>query len=327
MQQNTLPIPTENWVVICGNSRGTVPDNILVNSGNCPPSEPVCGKGRDGSVSKCTEDVTLATNTGEPSDFEIAEIVIWDTELPSADMKEAAHYLYAKLKPFKTLPETWLVAGDYLPSSDTWPNRGRGSDVTRVVSWPNREVLDSGPPLEVKTAGSIEIVAGTYQTKLGFNSQVQIQPTFTICSLTRYATLGRKHRILTSTSDTGCNWLHGHHDGKMGMAHYGAWGTTRTSGLRQEDSWVVMCGTSGLNTPVNILVNADDCAADELVCGKGIRRGNSCPAEVGLAVNTRSTQESDFEIAEIVLWDSVLQIDEMKEAAVYLYGQMTEAYR
>ena len=55
---------------------------------------------------------------------------------------------------------------------------------------------------------------GTTAAAISFGS---VQPTFTICSVTRY-TGGTNRRILNGG---GRNFLHGHHNGRTGVAYYG----------------------------------------------------------------------------------------------------------
>ena len=63
---------------------------------------------------------------------------------------------------------------------------------------------------------------------------------YTICSLTRY-TGSNKKRILKGSRT---NWLHGHWNGKAGVAHYDGWLGSSPSRVTPVDDWVLLCGTS-----------------------------------------------------------------------------------
>ena len=62
----------------------------------------------------------------------------------------------------------------------------------------------------------VRALEGTTATRLSFGSVIASM--FTICSTTRYSGASRK-RILQGSS----NWLHGHWNGRAGVAWYGGW--------------------------------------------------------------------------------------------------------
>jgi hypothetical protein len=76
--------PNTNWVVMCGKNVGSTPNNILANS------QPI------GTVSGGTGGITLCVNDGldengnnsanEQSDFQVSQVMIWDTALTDASM-------------------------------------------------------------------------------------------------------------------------------------------------------------------------------------------------------------------------------------------------
>jgi hypothetical protein len=84
---------------------------------------------------------------------------------------------------------------------------------------------------------------------------------FTICSLTRYTSSSttNQQRILTNTG-TRCEWLHGHHNNKRGVAFYNGWRTFEMS-FGSSTDWLVMCGQNSQSNsdaiPRNII--ADGC--------------------------------------------------------------------
>ena len=85
---------------------------------------------------------------------------------------------------------------------------------------------------------------------------------FTICSLTRYTGTDflfnpLRERILTNTG-TSCDWFHGHHNNKRGVAFYNGSRTFEMSfGITTD--WLVMCGQNSQSnseaTPKNIIAD------------------------------------------------------------------------
>jgi len=79
-----------------------------------------------------------------------------------------------------------------------------------------------------------------------------IPATFTVCSVTRCDDAGSScKRILTGGgSPSGSkDWMHGQHDTRRGIAHYGwtndGWQTTWGESKGTVTDWLVMCGTNG----------------------------------------------------------------------------------
>jgi hypothetical protein len=83
-------------------------------------------------------------------------------------------------------------------------------------------------------------------------------PSFTICSITRY-TGSNRGRILSSTDMNVCNFIHGHHNQRRGVAHYNQWMTQSISSLGVSTNWLVMCGQNGNNIdiPNNIIADGN----------------------------------------------------------------------
>ena len=84
---------------------------------------------------------------------------------------------------------------------------------------------------------------------------------FTICSLTRYTSFASiiRQRILTNTG-TGCDWSHGHHNNKRGVAFYNGWRTQIVTDTNLND-WLVICGQNSLSNsdkiPNNIIADGN----------------------------------------------------------------------
>ena len=97
----------------------------------------------------------------------------------------------------------------------------------------------------------------------GGTSSTMIWPTeltgdFTICSMTRYTGISNRQRILTRSSVTTCDWFHGHHSSRRGLALYNHWRTSQTSRGTLTD-WLVMCGqnSASSSTAITYYIIAD----------------------------------------------------------------------
>ncbi|EJK63848.1 hypothetical protein THAOC_15474, partial [Thalassiosira oceanica] len=190
----------------------------------------------------------------------------------------------------------WFRSGTFDLVSKTWPNHVLGGDDAILSGTGLSRVSESGH------GGDVEVTAlkGTTADSINFGHVLRNQ--FTICSVTRY-TGGAFGRILNGE---GANWLHGHHNGKAGVAHYGRWKTN--SNVDPNTDWVVMCGTNAGSQLK--LVNG---------VSKGTEDGGSAPQTLWINGGWYMPQErSDFAIAEVMVWDGGLTSDEMYSASNYL---------
>ena len=125
-----------------------------------------------------------------------------------------------------------------------------------------------------------------------------IPTTFTMCTISRYTGLN-KQRIFNAKN---ANWLHGHWQGKTGLAHYNGWKTPTVNRIDPDTNWVVMCGKNSGAIPGNILVNG---------IPNGNDTGGSAVINDSLTINTRQNERSDFAISYVFIWDKALTDDEM----------------
>ena len=91
---------------------------------------------------------------------------------------------------------------------------------------------------------SVRMVTGATTTSYTFGDILTDH--YTICSMTRY-TGSHKWRILNGAKT---NWIHGHWNGKAGVAHYDGWLGQSTTRLKNVDDWVVLCGTRSISDPI-----------------------------------------------------------------------------
>merc|ERR1719287_129908 len=159
-------------------------------------------------------------------------------------------------------------------------------------------------------AGVVGSVKGDPTTKASFG-QI-LSPQHTLCTITRY-TGARKGRILNGGHG---NWLHGHHGGRAGVAHYNGWKTPVKNQVNPITDWLVFCGQTGND-------NAFRANGVDVTTAHGPASWN----KMGLTVNQGgccgARETSDWAIAEVMVWNRELSCAELKEAEHYLLHRLT----
>lgn len=135
-----------------------------------------------------------------------------------------------------------------------------------------------------------------------------IPSTFTIASLTRYATSGTKRRILCG--DT-VNFIQGQYNGGRGEAFYGN-GFYQGNTIGTALNWVGMVGTNSMSVaaPNNVLVDGVALASTNGGLGGGALTINYSTAVPG--------ETSDFQFSQLIIWDQALTAAEMVTVATAL---------
>ena len=211
-------------------------------------------------------------------------------------------------------------------------------DVNKVLldqSGNNRNTVSSGnanraiTPGETTGAaygasGPLAYISGTVGTQLFF-PLASIPAQFTICSVTRYAAGVNQNRILTAAGEKG--WIHGHFNAKRGVALYGVrdirdangvivtpfvW-NLGTQSVGEPQNWLVMCSKNAGSTPTNILrdgfavgtSNRTDADQNEWGPGGVMDRATQ------LCINCKTNELSDWQLANLLIWDLHLTNEEM----------------
>jgi hypothetical protein len=198
----------------------------------------------------------------------------------------------------------------------------KGTANLKAMEWPNEK---GGPAAKIGGAGaelvmeigihhrnySLAFLKGTSDTHVDFGHI--IKDNFTICSVTRYAG-EHQGRILASNGEDGRSWLHGHDGGHAGVAYYENGDLTQepyrldaNSSLKKNSDWVVLCGTNGGSKLMYFN-------------GKGVPVSGGGVGNVSLAINRgkKSKDNSDFAVAEVLVWDRGLGEGELASVSRYL---------
>lgn len=131
---------------------------------------------------------------------------------------------------------------------------------------------------------------------------------FTMCALSRYSGASR-NRIINGDN---YNFLHGHWSGRRGVFYYEGW-MTDYSGWKETllDQWLISCSGNGVNY-----------AMVERTANSGFENtANAGPLgnriATGININ-RASELSDYEVAEIIVWNRALTLAELASCYTYL---------
>ena len=98
---------------------------------------------------------------------------------------------------------------------------------------------------------------------------------------------------------TRSNWLHGHHAGCAGVAHYDGWLGSGLNRVAAVDSWVICCGNNR-----RLMLDG------RVVAEKGRAEGDQ---DMVINAGKFRDQKSDWAVAEVITWRRQLSDEEMKE--------------
>ena len=199
----------------------------------------------------------------------------------------------------------WYKSGTFDLKNEIWPNALDGQRDGAFLNGTLGIASLSGHGATRK----VTALHGSTSASINFGDIIKDR--FTICSVTRYRD-GVKNQILSS----GLNWIHGHWNGKAGVARYGtvAWHThTDTADtVEPNTNWVVMCGTNAGSQLK--LVNGVDKSNNN-------NNNNNGGGEGDAELMVNEDEKSDFAIAEVMVWDRGLTSDEMDGVSDYLMNK------
>jgi uncharacterized repeat protein (TIGR02543 family) len=197
------------------------------------------------------------------------------------------------------------VASDYDTSTVTWANSGSAGSAFNIsgtnIVQTNTGITKITSSSQGGSNASFTVLKGDTSAKITFPNSAMSN--YTLCHVARYAGAA-KQRIFT---DVSTNWGSGYLSGSTG-AYYGGGGATSylDRGVGDEN-WHLICDYNG---------NFRNNGKTVTVAGR-----TSLPANIGVA--TWSTQQSDWEIAEVLLYSyalSTFQIEALEASLKTTYG-------
>ena len=280
----------------------------------------------DAVCSACPSNSNTLT-TGSPK-LEFCTCNAGFSPAPSTTSCTAFQALYQAKKPWAHYSaENWNPSTRVL--SDVSGNNRNSKTATATsggVSIAVQTGRDRGSP------NDIQFLRGTYLDRLDFADN-SVPQSFTICSVTRYAGTSNQNRILTTTSPS---WWHGHYNGQRGVARYASKTILASNGqvsalpvsntaevtIEPTGDWVVMCSKNGGVVPDNVLIDGVKSGTSTRSDGDpGEYAGTTQQDKINemertrtknLCINCVQFQESNWDLAQLLIWDMHLTDTEMQ---------------
>ena len=202
------------------------------------------------------------------------------------------------IEPNNLLPYMRYKASDYDATAKTWRD---SSGNARNVS-----LINGNPSVVTTTANTngsskaIQVLQGVTTDQIRFDNPTTTGGRYTLFSLIRYNTTNTtlQRRILNSIDNT---WFTGHWNQRAGVSYH-------------EDVW--MNSTSTVS-PVTNWVLGTDYASNYRLNGTALVTTGGGANLRRLGINA-SSEPSDFQIAEIILYDRALTLAEIRQVEEYL---------
>ena len=209
---------------------------------------------------------------------------------------------------------SWYKWSGWDKANQVWSDAtGNGNEATSSNDLPVMTKIETDMH---GATGQIGYLSGDTSRDLLFGDIIHTQ--FTICSVTRYAG-STQERVIDGKL---LNWLHGHHDGKAGVAYYETWKSPQTNQLANDNppqnstNWVVLCGSNEAapaTLQMQLLAGLEDISASV---------GGTGATSIGINL-PGNTEHSDWGVAEVITWDRHLTTAEMEDSAEYLVGMLS----
>jgi uncharacterized repeat protein (TIGR02543 family) len=247
---------------------------------------------------------------GYNSDWEVAEVIIYDSYLTTNQIIQIESYMadtygYRPTGTITSLPTPYLQleASNYDAQSKVWlDSSGNNRDVTTVRGTPT---VVTTTPANGATQSVTAVKGGT---TAGITlSNVQLA-NYTMCYVARYAGASRG-RIF----DGGANWLSGFWNGSGDVAHHDSW-ITPTAGATGTN-WRYNCDSGNTFRSNGVLRSTGTATTTFLPAQMTINNFGGVGRDL-----------SDWEIAEILIYDTSTTAAQMQEIEGYFstkYGLWT----
>ena len=197
------------------------------------------------------------------------------------------------------LPPAYMryVGKDYNTSTKVWvDSSGNGRNATQV----------NGAPSKVSTGGTNGFIESFTAVKGPSSAGITLPnpqlPAYTLCYVARYAGATR-NRIFEGYSE---NWLSGFYGDATGIAYHGAW-ITPSATVTGDINWGIYCDSG------------DAIRFNGVNKSTGTSTVKYLPAQLSInwGVYGRQGYNSDWEVAEVIVYDSYLTTTQMQQIESY----------
>jgi uncharacterized repeat protein (TIGR02543 family) len=203
-------------------------------------------------------------------------------------------------------------ADHYDATTKTWNDTsGNSRNITNTYVRGTPEIVEYTTPAN-GALGSIKAVSGT--TTDGIQIRNSALSSYTFCHVARYSGTN-KSRIFGGTSG---NWLSGFWGGNTGVAYHEGWITSSVG--TADSNWKIQCDT-GSSATANSALRSNGVLKSTVA-----NNMTGLPANISINLNgstTAPTELSDWQVAEFIIYDSVLtntQINEIEAVLQQKYG-------
>lgn len=142
-----------------------------------------------------------------------------------------------------------------------------------------------------------------------------INSNFTICSITKYFSKNpdNNKKILRSINDS-VQFYHGHHNNKIGVIEYDNFEFSKGITITADnpiDSWIVTCAKNS-QSPNNVFVNDNNLSPVSIDNNYFTTNKNPSTLTINYTKNLNFTDNSEWGLVYLLIWDSHLTNDELK---------------
>lgn len=195
------------------------------------------------------------------------------------------------------------IASNYNPYTNIWYD---SSDNKRHI--PSSQITSTGLSLVKISAGngasnSFTVLAGTTSSVIQLTTSSLLS--YTLFTVARYVGTNQ-YRIFTSNINSTNYWLSGFWGGQNKVAYHEGWLTDNTKG--STTNWIVSSDSQGIYRANNLSY---------------VTISNNYPSMPAMGINLTSNEKSDFQVADVIIynsWLSTANIVSVENYLMNLYG-------
>ena len=334
-----------DWIVMCG-ANAPFRQSVFADGARVSSSALVSTAGSSSFALGINHFAAGQQYVTETSAFAVAEVLVWDRALSDEELLDASEYLRrevlgvapAPAPPFTDRARAWFASADLQTcltegTCDSTPWRSRVGNFQAEVTGTGGSVnaiSGFGAGKAVAAIHGSPQTAVTFGDSAGLGTKILPAGEWSMCTVSRYNdNAGTNKRIIQSATANSAtatfNFPWGHYSGAVGTHSHLCYdfyqnpaGDARPAGIVADvDHWLVFCGTNGANRR-SFFANGLNVGTTTLPA----RVTQDC-GDFDLGINTYPNQpypgeNSDFAVAEVIVWDGALDDDELRAAGAFL---------
>lgn len=161
-------------------------------------------------------------------------------------------------------------------------------------------------------ADTVSLLGDTGTHKLRFNGLVGT--TWTLCTTSRYSTMGTRNDRGRIFDGVTTNWLHGHWGQRTQVGHYNGWAFSSRRGNSHD--WVVLCSKNSGSR--NSYANGQSYRG-KMSTGQARTSRN---LDIGIGTGRYSNERSQYAVHEVMAWNRALSDGESRQMVAYLEARV-----